>query len=246
MPVHITESMRQRAALEADRREPFIEHHFEVDHMAGNERNIVGFLGEFACCECLGIDWQNNIRDNYLTIDSGDIHIGNLVIDVKTETIPGHYCDRVVERTIDDDVTYGRRLINEEQVPLLDHYDYVIFGAFKRGDLSTWYPIGCIRTRKALNEYTIATDSPNGIHYPKPGLPIRTSDLHDISMISDMINNRIETLYGYSSRGYLFYHVNRRCRSIAGSLDNELEVFHSKREAQEEGYSECLFCRNET
>lgn len=245
MPVRITETMRTRAAIEAERREPFIDHHFEVEHMDGNERNIVGFLGEFACCEYLGINWQTNIRDNYLTIDNGDIHIENLVIDVKTETIPGNYCDRVVNRTIDDDGTYGRRLITEEQVPLLDHYDYVIFGAFKRDDLSLWYPIGCIRTKKILDEYEIATDSPNGIHYPIPGLPVKTSELHDISLISDLINNRVYTLWGYSSRGYCFYHTDRQCRSIAGVADNELEVFHSSREAREERYSECRFCRRE-
>lgn len=245
MPIQITETMRARAAVEAERREPFIEHHFEVDHMDGNERNIVGFLGEFACCEYLGINWQTNIRDNYLTIDNGDIHIGNLVIDVKTETIPGNYCDRVVDRTIDDDGTYGRRLITEEQVPLLEHYDYVIFGAFKRGDLSTWYPIGCIRTKKVLDEYEIATDSPNGIHYPIAGLPVRTSELHDISLISELINSQVDTLWGFSSKGYCFYHTDRRCRSIAGVVDSELELFHLRREAREEGYSECQFCRRE-
>lgn len=245
MPIQITDTMRARAAIESERREPFIQHHFEVNHMNGNERNIVGFLGEFACCEYLGINWQANIRDNYLTFDNGDIHIGNLVIDVKTETIPGNYCDRVVDRTIDDDGTYGRRLITEEQVPLLEHYDYVIFGAFKRDDLSTWYPIGCTRTKKVLEEYEIATDSPNGTHYPIPGIPIRTSELHDINLISELINNREDTLWGYSSRGYCFYHTDRHCRSIAGVVDSELELFHLRREAREEGYSECQFCRKE-
>ena len=28
-----------------------------------DERDIIGFLGEFACCELLKIDWENNIRD---------------------------------------------------------------------------------------------------------------------------------------------------------------------------------------
>lgn len=245
MPIQITEAMRVRADEEAEKREPFIVHHFEVQHMDGNERNIVGFLGEFACCEHLGINWQDNIRDNYLTIDNGDIHIGNLVIDVKTETIPGTFFDRVVARTIDDDGTYGRRLINEEQVPLLEHYDYVIFGAFSREDLTTWYPIGCVRTKKILDEYEIATHSPNGIKYQEPGLPVRTSALHDISLISDLINNQVDNLWGYSSRGYCFYHADRQCRSIVGVPDDELEVFHSRREAQEEHYSECQFCRRE-
>ena len=43
IPVQITETMRMRAAIEAERREPFIHHHFEVEHVDGNERNIVGF-----------------------------------------------------------------------------------------------------------------------------------------------------------------------------------------------------------
>jgi hypothetical protein len=236
--------MRKRAAEEAKRREPYIQHHFEVEHMDGNERNIVGFLGEFACCEYLGINWQANIREDYLTIDNGDIHIGKLVIDVKTETIPENYCDKVVERTVDDDETFGRRLITEEQVPLLEHYDYVIFGAFKRNDLSTWYPIGCIRTKKIMDEYEIVTESPNGKHYPVPGLPIRTSELHKVELIRDLINNQ-DNFWGYSSRGYYFYHSDRQCRTIARVKDNELEIFHLQREAREEGYLECQFCKRE-
>ena len=45
-----------------------IKHHSEVGHLSYEERDVLGFLGEFACCELLGINWKDNIRENYLTI----------------------------------------------------------------------------------------------------------------------------------------------------------------------------------
>lgn len=37
---------------------------------------------------------------------------------------------------------YGRRLINENQVPLLNNYKYVVWGVFSRSNQTIWYPLG--------------------------------------------------------------------------------------------------------
>ncbi len=128
-------------------------------------------------------DYTKNIRKNYLTIDSGDGKVKDLLYDVKTETIPSPYFEKVINRTIKDDEKYGRRLINEEQVPLLPKYDIVIFGAFKRGDSSEWYPIGYQSTEYLLKNYKVTKKRPDGGYYPFAALPVRTSCLLDIKKL---------------------------------------------------------------
>ena len=176
--VDINEEMVKRAEEEADKREPYIKHHFDVEHMSGDERNIIGFLGEFACCELFGIDWKGNIRSDYLSIDNGDIRIGDFLIDVKTETIPQPYFAYVIRRVVDDDKVYGRRLITEGQVDLLQKYDAVVFGAFVRGRYKKWYALGYLEANHILNNYQVVKKSPFGVTYPEPALPIRTSEMH--------------------------------------------------------------------
>jgi methyl-accepting chemotaxis protein len=151
MGIEITNEMIERAKQEADKREKYIEHHFSVEHLTDDKRNIIGFLGEFACCELLGVDWKKNIRSDYLTIDSGDINIGDYLIDVKTETIPQPYFNEVFNRRINDDKAYGRRLITEEQIPLLAKYNIVIFGAFVREKYNKWYALGYLETSYITN-----------------------------------------------------------------------------------------------
>ena len=182
MPIQITEEMIRRAREEAHRRDAYITHHFEVEHLTGEERDIIGFLGEFACCEFLGINWEDNIRESYLTIDTGDIEHNNLVYDVKSETLPREYLQKVYTRNIGDDAKWGRRLINEKQVPLLRNYDVVIFGGFVRGeDNLEWYPFGYLETNHILQEYEVTSQRPDGGYYPYPALPIKTSELKDIN-----------------------------------------------------------------
>src|SRR5690625_4127769 len=155
MQIVVTDEMKRVAKTEAHRRNPYITHHFEVKHFSKEERNVVGFLGEFAACQLFGIDWRRNIRDDYVTIDTGDLTIGNVIIDVKTETVPESVLQKIVTRRIDDDKMYGRRLINENQVALLDKYDYVLFGGFIRDDLTYWYPFGYVSTDYVLQNYEV-------------------------------------------------------------------------------------------
>lgn len=49
MAIQITDEMRQVALREAKRRNPHIRHHFDPGYMTGTERDIIGFVGEFAC-----------------------------------------------------------------------------------------------------------------------------------------------------------------------------------------------------
>lgn len=184
--IPITQDMYERAIIERAKRDPYIDHHFEVGHFTGEERDIIGFLGEFACCELLGIDWRGNIRENYYSIDHGDIFIGGQTIDVKTETLPAVYLQKIMHDTLDDDKPYGRRLINGDQVPLLVKYQAVVFGAFEReacpenGYPPVWYALGYSSVARDLSKYQITSDTPFGRQYPTPVLPVRTSELRDI------------------------------------------------------------------
>ena len=190
MSITITDEMHRRAEQEANKRDPYINHHFEVGHLTGGERDIIGFLGEFACCEYLGINWKDNIRENYLTIDHGDIN-KNVIIDIKTETIPNSspnkYFHRVFNKTIHDDETFGRRLIHENQMGLLENYQYVIWGAFVRDAYNKWYALGYLDTETILREYSPTSERPDGGRYPFPALPIRTSQLKDMRELQRMI-----------------------------------------------------------
>ena len=183
MFVVITQEMIDRANIEIQRRDPYIKHHFSVDHLTEHDRDMIGFLGEFAMSELLGVDFTKQIRDNYFTIDCGDGQIQSLVYDVKTETIPELYFEKVVNRQINDNEKFGRRLINKGQVQLLNKYDIVIFGAFKRNDYTKWYPIGYQTTEYILNNYEITNQRPDGGIYPFSALPIKTSSLIDITKI---------------------------------------------------------------
>lgn len=189
MGINITDEMREYARTEGHRRENYIRHHFGVDHLTPEETDRIGFLGEFACCELFGIDWRNNIRENYYSIDSGDITFSNpvngsrIVIDVKTETIPQPYFDAVINRRINDDEPFGRRLINQRQLNLLNHYKYVVFGGFVRDRYNKWYPLGYLDANIILERYEPTSEAPFGGRYLSPAVPIRTSELGRITQL---------------------------------------------------------------
>lgn len=98
MFVSITKEMVDRANIEIKKRDPYIKHHFSVEHLTEHDRDMIGFLGEFAMTELFGMDFKDQIRDNYFTIDCGDGKIQNLIYDVKTETIPEPYFNKVIAR----------------------------------------------------------------------------------------------------------------------------------------------------
>lgn len=181
MKVEITDDMKKQASIEAKRRDQFIKHHFEVGHLSYQERDELGFIGEFACCTLLGIDWKNNIRENYYTIDDFDLIINGKKIDIKTETVPENYAKKILSRSINDNELYGRRLVNKGQFSLLAKYDLVIFSLFVRGNLDFWYPIGYIDSNTIIKNYPPTFYRPDGGTYPYPGSPVPTSILKPIT-----------------------------------------------------------------
>lgn len=192
MAVLITNEMVQAAIHESDRRAPHINHHFELEYMTSEMRDQIGFLGEFACKEELGLDWRVGIRDNYDVPDVGDILNINGIVDIKTETIPFYKLMDLVRGKIGDDEPYGRRLINQDQVPLLEHYDYVVWGALPRPDGKhtnlKWYSLGYLETSYILENYRITKETPFGTHYTEPCLNIRNSELKNIINLKRVLN----------------------------------------------------------
>jgi len=187
--IKITEEMKSAAIREAERREPHIRHWFKTGHYSLAQTNILGFIGEFAACILLGIDWESNIRPNYLTIDRQDIIFKGKRVSVKTESLPRQYLTPVVSRKINDDEKYGRRLYPYGQRNLLKKYDIVIFGTVLRVNeirleewlrkLDVWYLIGWTEAKKILS-YKPTSIAPFGGRYPYPAFPVRTSDLKNI------------------------------------------------------------------
>ena len=172
--------MRDQAKIESARRDAFIQHHFEVEHLSYEERDELGFIGEFACCQLFGIDWKKNIRENYFTIDNFDFIIKGSKIDVKTETVPTEYARKILKKEILDNELYGRRLINQGQFKLLHKYDLVIFSLFAREHLDYWFPIGYLETSVIVNNYPPTKKRPDGGVYPFSGSPVPTSLLKPI------------------------------------------------------------------
>ena len=189
MKISITDEMKKYALRESKKRNSHIKHHFEVSHLNSTERDIVGFLGEFACCSLLGIDWKKNIRKDYLTIDTYDFVFNGLKCDVKTETVPDKYASKILTRSINDDKLYGRRLINKGQYNLLHKYDLIIFGLFIRERLDFWYPIGYLKTNYILHNYKWTYKRPDGGKYPFPATPVHTSKINDIKGIYNECSN---------------------------------------------------------
>lgn len=179
--IDITEKMRVQAKKESERRDAYIKHHFEVDHLSYQERDELGFIGEFACCTLLGLDWKENIRDNYETIDDFDFIVNNKRIDVKTETVPTEYAKKILRGEISDDELYGRRLVNEGQFNLLNKYDLVIFSLFAREHLNFWFPIGYLETKSIVENYSPTNKRPDGGNYPFSASPVPTSILKPIT-----------------------------------------------------------------
>ena len=189
MAIEITDEMRAAARVEAARRDPNINHHFELEYMDGEERDVIGFLGEFACKECLGLDWRAGIRENYDEIDAGDFLQVGAVVDIKTETIPQAILMQLIHGQVGDDQPYGRRLINQEQIPLLQHYDYVAWGAFSRGRDGLWFSLGYLESSYILENYQPTINTPFGTHYNEPCINVRQSELKNLNGLRRILEN---------------------------------------------------------
>lgn len=195
MAIIITNEMREAAQREAERRNPHIRHHFDVDYMSSEQRDIIGFIGEFACKQLFDIPWQEDIRENYIQTDSGDIILPGLTIDIKTETIPYDVLMKLVKGKISDNQPYGRRLINEEQIGLLKRYDYVVWGAVARGNPTHWYSLGFLDTQFILTNYpNPVIYTPFGGQYRTPCLNIRHSELRNINYMYRIISEHRQPL----------------------------------------------------
>lgn len=179
--ISFTNEMIDLSKKESQRRNSYIRHHFDVNHLTPEQRDQVGFLGEFCFCEFVGIDWKKNIRENYITIDSYDVILNGKKVDVKTETVPRYRANKIINHMITDDEPYGRRLFCKSQESLLAKYDVVVFGLVIRDEMNAWYPIGYIDASRINTDYQATTRSPYGARYPIAGFPIKTSDLKPIS-----------------------------------------------------------------
>ena len=178
--VFITDEMKLQAKIEAKKRNPFIKHHFEVKHFTPQQRDILGFLGEFACLDYFNLDYKNNIRKDYKTIDNCDFIYKGKKIDIKTETIPAKHAKKLLRKQIKDNELYSRRLIHIGQVNLLNKYDIVLFGIFVREHPQYWYPLGYIETKTILNNYKPTINRPDGGKYHYEAIPIKNSDLKEV------------------------------------------------------------------
>ena len=181
--INITKEMKLIAKDEVKKRDKYIKHHFEVKHFTSYQRDEVGFLGEFACAEFLGVDWKKNIRKDYKKIDQFDFLINGKSIDVKTETLPVKYAKKILRKEISDNELYGRRLINKGQFNLLKKYDIVIFSLFAREHLDYWFPIGYIETKHIIKNYYPTINRPDGGKYTFSASAIPTSILKPVTDI---------------------------------------------------------------
>lgn len=86
--IRITQEVFNIARNEVVRIGNYLNPHFNLDYLNEDIRQIIGFLGEFACQQYLGIDWRNNSRENYIRHDDYDFIHNNQRVDVKTETLP--------------------------------------------------------------------------------------------------------------------------------------------------------------
>lgn len=217
MSIKITDEMFSAAKAEAEKRESqgHINHHFSLEYMSDWDRNVLGFLGEFAGRKALGFDWKKGIRADYLTPDEGDIIFEQQIVDIKTETIPEEFFGSIVRRKYSesgkkvckdlvDDFPYGRRLICEDQADLLTKYNYVLWCVFIREKYEKWinkghpcgnelpecYILGYCDAEFIRNHYEVQTDKPYGNKpYPVPCLAIRTSDLQHFYGLKNVLKN---------------------------------------------------------
>lgn len=215
MSIKITNEMFEAAKTEAEKRESQgqIDHHFSLEYMSDWDRNVLGFLGEFAGREALGFDWRKGIREDYWTPDDGDIIFEQQVVDIKTETIPDAYFQNIIRRKFSDDgneacrlsiddVPYGRRLICEDQVDLLPKYHYVLWCAFNREKYEAWirkghptgndlpecFVLGYRDAAHIMSHYQVQSEKPYGTgKYPVPCLAVRTSELMHVSGLKNRL-----------------------------------------------------------
>lgn len=226
--IKITQEMFEAAVKEVKRRSPNLKPHFYLGYLNEEARQVLGFLGEFACATYFGYKWKDYIREDYKLADKYDLIFTDretrsisYCIDVKTETLPNfEILKNIINKSIDDDKPYGRRLIHQYQFENnLSNYDWVLFGCFLRpkeansnwspiGDY--WYLIGGLETEK-IKKYEVTTKTPFGGSYPEPCVNIHTSLLRRRRKNMDvMLGKRLQINCSYQTfykfLGYLANH----------------------------------------
>ncbi|CAE6901050.1 hypothetical protein ACOMICROBIO_GDFFDHBD_01522 [Vibrio sp. B1REV9] len=215
--INFTNEMIEQSIIQTKKRNPDLKPHFENLNMTKEQGHQIGFLGEFAACVYFGLDWLDNIRSDYKTIDTHDLTLGNAKVDVKTESVPDNIFQMLQTQfrkrpflqhgSIFDDKPYGRRLINAGQRQELEKKHVVLFGAVNRDSmiehedgtfligLSGWLPLGYVTVKNAL-KYPIIEDKPfvaKKHKYPTPVMAIKSSDLLSIDDLKEKYNQHKNT-----------------------------------------------------
>ncbi|MEM2742316.1 MAG: hypothetical protein QXD95_09260 [Nitrososphaeria archaeon] len=204
--VEISDEMISRAITESKRREEAVtktgkkafKHHFSP----GGEdvtlfNNVLGFLGQFAFCEYVGLDWRESIRKDYSTIEPAKIEYKGNRVSVKTERIAPEYLQKVLDKSISEKEKYSTCLYPLGQINLLKKYNIVFYGAFSLnpkdhtiGNLRRWYPLGWIEAEKIM-ECPISPKAPSGANLPYPAFHISVKCLKHISELNEIKNNKL-------------------------------------------------------
>jgi len=204
--IEISDEMKSRAIVESKRREEAVtktgkkafKHHFTI----GGEdmklfNDVLGFLGQFAFCSYIGMDWHDSIRTDYSTIEPAKIEYKGNKVRVATERIPPEYLDRVLNKTLTEKEKYSTCLYPLGQINLLKNYNIVFFGAFAIDPkdyniehLIRWYPLGWIEAEKIM-EFPISPKTPSGASLPYPAFHVNIKNLRHISELNEIKPNRL-------------------------------------------------------
>jgi hypothetical protein len=173
--IPFTQEMIDASVMQASKRNPHIKHHFESATMDGEIRDQVGFLGEFACCEALGLSWQENIRSSYSVPDNCDILFSGKKIDVKTSIAP--------ERFVPPNHTRGFLMVAEAQREHVLKSDYIVSGIIDKEKMNGWYPVGFAPTSIINGIKPVTHHSVSGTKYVTPTIEINYSKLQTVEVL---------------------------------------------------------------
>lgn len=148
MSIEITNEMCLVAKDLIAKRGKNLSHHFVQGGKENQfEKEISGYLGEFAFSVFLGYDWHDYIDTDFSKPHSFDIKTKKgKKVEIKTYTLPSPYFQKLIYDNLENDDMYSAVLINKNQLFELDTADYVFWGVFQTGDYDRWYPVGYLPT----------------------------------------------------------------------------------------------------
>lgn len=146
---------------------------------------VIGYIGDICAAIWLGIDPEEMIVQMLIETDllqhrdECDLRFRKWRVDVKVEDIPPHLHAAVLERTIDGEAPYGKRLLNGNQFDNnYGNVDIYLFSLLDTADprLATeWYPVGYIMAEDVRR----VCPRPVAERFPVPAYAIPTSSLED-------------------------------------------------------------------